>query len=901
MTEEAEKQQRKRKWLWIVLGTIALLLAALLLPPMVNMNRYKGEIAQMVSQSLGRPVHLSAVEPRLLPWPGLVLSNLVVEEDPAFGAEPVLHADTVTISFRFLALWRGRFEISSISVDNASLNVVRMSGGKWNLDPLFRTAAAKAGVRTHGTAHHGVELPYLEATESRINFKEGVEKLPFSIVNADLSFWQGSPGDWHIRLRGQPARTDVSLDQEDTGIVRINASLHSAPALREMPLRVDLDWRQAQLGQLARLLIGSDPGWRGALTANLHVQGTPDTAHVTARLRASGVHRYEFAPAEPLDFDANCGFDYHYPRQALDNLVCNSPLGNGSIRLTGDVPGDSSQPTLTLALDKVPVDAGLAFLRTIRSGVDPDLNAGGTISGKMTYSGHASENAARPGRRHIRERRSRRAHREQEPATAPLRGSFTVNGFQLSGGDLSNAVQASHIVFEPEDAGPGQDLALTASATIHAGATAPLIVIPRVTLRGYQLNVRGPASLSRARQLASLAGFADPSELDSLSGGPVSLALNIEGPWLPQQSSLVAPEPGNPAHPQLPPAIDPKQPRLPSGDDLSGTVTLHDSYWKPDYLARRVDISQATLHLANGEARWDPVDFSYGPLKATASLTLPNTCPPEKPCPTHFQMRFGRLKAAELQTAVLGARAHVSLFDALIDRLHLSSAPAWPLLDGTVRATSLTLGPVTLEEPTAVLNINSSGAKITSLDAHVLGGHVHAGGTFSRPDTDQGRPVYALHAIFSKLSAPAVGRLLGMRFAGGPLNATGRINLRGVTTRELAASAKGMIHFDWLHGSVAALPEVHARKKKDETKALSKTATEPKATPKAEPKSEPVPPQLAHFTRVTGEAEIADGKATLRNTEVFRGMRHHPVEAELKLGEPPKIEFTLPKETVARR
>ena len=48
-------------------------------------------------------------------------------------------------------------------------------------------------------------LPALEATNSRIHFEDGAEKLPFSLINADFEFWQASPGEWRIRLRGQPA------------------------------------------------------------------------------------------------------------------------------------------------------------------------------------------------------------------------------------------------------------------------------------------------------------------------------------------------------------------------------------------------------------------------------------------------------------------------------------------------------------------------------------------------------------------------------------------------------------------------------------------------------------------------------------------------------------------------
>ena len=35
--------------------------------------------------------------------------------------------------------------------------------------------------------------------------------------------------------------------------------------LRLMPMHVEMEWRDAQMGQLSRLLIGSDAGWRGDL------------------------------------------------------------------------------------------------------------------------------------------------------------------------------------------------------------------------------------------------------------------------------------------------------------------------------------------------------------------------------------------------------------------------------------------------------------------------------------------------------------------------------------------------------------------------------------------------------------------------------------------------------------
>lgn len=886
MTVEIKKRRMRR--LWIALAGVALVLAVVLVPPMIGINRYKGRIAELVSQSLGRPVHLSSVELRLVPWPSFVLSNLVVDEDPAYGAEPVLHADTVTTDVRLLAIWRGRLEISRISVDNASLNLVRMPGGRWNLDPLFRNAAARAGVAANKEAQdrRAPRLPYLEATESRINFKNGVEKLPFSVVNADLSFWEESPGDWHLRLRGQPARTDVSLFQEDTGVVRLDASLHSASALRDVPLHLNLEWREAQLGQLSRLFIGSDPGWRGNLTADLQLDGTPETAHVTARLKAAGVHRAEFAPAEALDFDANCGFTYHYSSRALQNLVCNSPLGDGRVRIAGDMPGAGGQPNLTVALDRIPVAAGLAFLRTIRSGIDPNLNASGSISGKISYAGLAP--ATGPAPRSAREHTRPHAEVNDNPAE-PLTGSFTINGFSLSGGGLDNPIQARHIVLEPDSAGPDEPLALTGSGEVPAGAPAPLTFIPRLTIHGYELSIRGQAGMAISRQFAHLAGFEHLAGLDAVSGGPLTLAFDAQGSWLqPEPIELTPPQLVVPDPAPNSDAADPARSQISSPDSLTGTITVHNAVWKPDYLARSVTIAQATLHLDGDGAQWDPVEFSYGPVKARASFALPGNCSGDKPCPTHFELRLGKVGAAELQAAILGARPHTSLFDDLINRLHLSSAPAWPPLEGTVQAKSLVLGPVTVEDSAAELEINADGAKITSFNGRLLGGQFEASGSFSRPDTDRGRPAYSLDATFTGLSAPAVGKLLGMRWSGGALNAKGKIDVAGLTARELAASAKGKLHFDWRNGAIES---------GSSTQRPHTGVTTAKFSANEIPDG--IPPQLSRFTVLSGDAEIANGKVTLRDAEAVHGAQHRSVDAQLTMGDPVKTDFAPPQSATA--
>ncbi len=881
MDDDQQGRKRWRKRLRPILALVVFLLLMFIVPPLVSINRYRSQITRLISESLGRPVRLSSVELRVFPRPGFEITDLSVAEDPAYGVEPVLHANSVSASIRLLSLWRGRLEIGAISVDEASLNIVHTGPGKWNLDPLFRTAAAKAGSTATGS-RPTVPLPYLEATESRINFKEGAEKLPFSLVNAKFELWQENPGDWRVRLRGQPARTDLSLFQEDTGEVNLEASVHHAPTLLQMPVQLDLEWRDAQLGQLSRLVFGADPGWRGNLTGNLHLEGTAVSARLITRLRAEGVHRAEFTPAEALDFDANCNLVYHFELLTFENLACSSPIGEGRVQLTGDRPRGDAAAHLTAELDQVPVAAGLGILRTLRSGLAPDLQATGKVSGKIDYDASVP-----PAVEPVKASWSKRTHpAKPSAATGPLKGSLTVEGFTLSGGGLSQPMQLPKIVLEPVlPQSPGGRLAIAGSASVPLGGALPMTVDLSLTLAGYTAEFRGPASIGRARDMIHAVGLAHAAPqvllLEGIAGDPLTIDLQASGPWLAQEQVAQPPsvpaqlpaETQNPAQPPTKPAKTPApQPAaaiLPA-DTLTGTVTLRNVNWRADYLASHVEITQATLTITDGGLLWDPVDFSYGPLKGTATLELKTACAPGEACPPHFTVQFGALDAADLETTLLGVQQKGSLLSSLIDRLHPSSAPPWPEFEGTLKADSLILGPVTLAAPSADLRIAGTGAQISSLTAGLLGGRLDASGSFARPASDQDKPAYSFEGKLENLSPAAVGHLLGLHFGGGAFNAGGKLDLAGYTGKDLSASATGTLHFDWARGAVSGKPESG----KAHTAAL--------------------PATLARFDRWSGVAAIASGVVTLGENQVELGRHKDSVSGSVTLADTPVVSFATP-------
>src|SRR5262249_3234183 len=142
--------------------------------------------------------------------------------------------------------------------------------------PLAPTGRLKSAPRPR--------FPYIEGTSGRINFKSGAEKKPYALTNADFSLWQESEDAWGVRLRAQPFRSDMNLN--DTGLLRVSGTWQRAATVRETPLQFSVAWTRAQLGQVTKFISGSDKGWRGEIQLDATVTGTPAAVKISSIISA---------------------------------------------------------------------------------------------------------------------------------------------------------------------------------------------------------------------------------------------------------------------------------------------------------------------------------------------------------------------------------------------------------------------------------------------------------------------------------------------------------------------------------------------------------------------------------------------------------------------------------------
>ena len=197
----------------------ALLVILFLFRP--GVDRLRTRIAGSIGTALGRRVALDNVHFRFLPRPGFDLEGLVIYDDPAFSAEPMIRAQEVSAAIRLRSLLRGRIEISTLSATEPSINLVRNDQGRWNLSNLLeRNAQIPAAPTEKPAFERRPSFPYLEASHARVNFKLGQTKKSYALIDADVALWQDSENSWGARIKAEPVRTDFNLT--DTGLLQIS-------------------------------------------------------------------------------------------------------------------------------------------------------------------------------------------------------------------------------------------------------------------------------------------------------------------------------------------------------------------------------------------------------------------------------------------------------------------------------------------------------------------------------------------------------------------------------------------------------------------------------------------------------------------------------------------------------
>jgi hypothetical protein len=739
-----------------------ILLLAALVPPWINVSRYRVRVVDATSRALGRNVSASGISLRLLPRPGLVLSGFLVAEDPAYGAEPMLRAEEVAAYIRLTSLWRGRLEISTLELENPSLNLVRGPDGHWNVEELVqRTSQVSSAPTAARRPEVRPRFPYIEATGGRINFKLGQVKKAFSFTDADFALWRESETEWGVRLRAKPMRTDLALS--DTGLLRVDGRFQRADQLRNTPVVLQADFSKGQLGQITKLIYGRDRGWRGGTSASASFTGTPASLSVVLDTNVDDFRRYDIALGEALRLRAHCTGTFSTDDDSLNDVLCESPVKPGTLRITGSGKNwgaDSYQIALTA--QQLPMDRIVAFARHVKKDLPPDLNASGEADAVFEVRKTADEPAKWTGG-------GRASHVAVHSTVLGNDLQIGQMEFTVPAAASAKPAAAAHKRRSRAQHSPPPGFALLISPfSLSMGAPSPAVVNGFFDQENYRASVSGDAELTRLSQVARAFGIGTPGI--GLAGG-ADIRLDIAGEW----AGFSAPR-------------------------LSGEMRLRDVSAELQGVNEPLHVASAQANIANSAVSVTSIAGSFDKDTAIAgSASFPVHCTSPENCVIHFDLHTNEISLGRVnQLLNPGARSQPWYHLLSIGEQH-QDALLKLYADGKFDITHFHMGQLTADNFQGQLRMNAGRVQLDVVRSDLLGGH-HSGQWTG--DFTQSPPRYSGGGTLQKISMDQLSTLMRENWASGQSQGKYAIAMQGTNTASLLTSATGSLDFTWTGGAL---------------------------------------------------------------------------------------------------
>ena len=740
----------------LVLLAVIVLILFLFRP---GVRELRDRIAASIGSALGRKVALDKVRIRLLPRPGFDLEGLVIYDEPAFSAEPMVRAQEVSAAVRLRSLLRGRVEIATLSATEPSINLVRNDQGRWNLASLLeRNAHIPAAPTAKSASESRPAFPYLEATNARINFKIGQAKKSWALTEADAALWQDGENSWGARMKAQPVRTDFNLT--DTGLIQLNATWQRASSLGDTPLVVALQWQNGQLGQITKLFSGRDRGWRGGVNLEANFSGTPKALLLRSQIRVDQFRRYDImSSGERLSTE--CAGRYSTADSILKDLSCESRVNGGVLRLRGSLGPlkTTSGYDLTFTAEKVPLASLLQLARQTKKGLPADLSATGRVSAEV----HAVSS---------------------QPGTAEFSGEGVATDARLSSksekdeinfgnipltvrsGQLKYAKSAKTISELPGDE-PAEAHLVIGPFPLGMGGVTPANGGGWISVSGYRLWLRGDTEVKSLYRLSNTVGV---SGFHPLADGSARLEVSVSGIW----QGFAAPQ-------------------------AVGSAQLRNVRTGMRGLNPAIEISSAIVKLEPETVSLEKVSADTGDTHWSGSVTAPRHCAAEG-CVFQFDLSADQLSSAGFVEWFTPRPAKRPWYRILSDREPPEKSPLLGIrAHGRLRANRMIVKNVDLTQIVTQVNLDRGKIALTGVRGQVFQG-THQGDWLI--DVSAMPPHYQGKGQLQNVSMSLVSAAMDDVWATGIADAKFALTTAGKTFSDLLTNSEGELQFTFRNGTL---------------------------------------------------------------------------------------------------
>ncbi len=699
----------------VVAVAVLVLLLVLLLPHLIDINQYRGEIQAQLQNRLHRPVQFGALSMTSFPV-RVEVRNVTLGEDPRFRSNlPFAKIGELDISVNLLPLLSKSISISSLTLKRPEIELIKDQAGVWNFASLGQAPATPVGAigaqapvpaasapkqAPSSGGGSSLALDELKIADGQVAVTDLQLRLPRAVYDhIDLTLKDFAPDkqfsfDLTAHVPGRGAET-LSMEGKAGPINQV--LMLSTPFDGKLKLNeVSLAGAEKFLNTSA--LEGSDAMISGS--TDLVNSGGKMAAKGSLKFNDAVVHNVQVGYPITADFDVIDDL----ATDVLQIKTGDIKLGSTPLSVNGTV--NSHTPPGTADLTVSAQDASIEDAARLAAAFGVAFSPNAKITGKLTANVHA-----------------------QGPVNN-LALNGTVNGrtLEITGKDIPQAVKvpALDLTMTPQEIRSNPFTATSGATTLNGQFNLAQCTTPSPTVDATIKTVN-----AKVDELLNIVKAYGVSAVEGMSGsGAITLDLHATGPI-----------------------------KNTDAMNFSGTGTIQNAVLRTPALTQPVSVRNANLQFTQNSVNLTNINLGVGSTNASGSLGMANFQAPR----LTFALAFDKLNITELQKLVPPSKpapakkARVTW--SLVPSAEAAPAPQPGFLDtatgsGTIAVSTLIYDRTQLSNVHSNVNLNHGTVQLDPLTGQVFGGQINGSITADlRHETSS-------FAVNAKLSGADANQLL---------------------------------------------------------------------------------------------------------------------------------------------
>jgi uncharacterized protein involved in outer membrane biogenesis len=666
----------------VVAVVVLFVLVMLLLPHIIDINQYRGEIQSQLQDRLHRPVQFGPLSLAVFPL-RVQAQNVTIGEDPRFHSSlPFAQVGEMDISVKLLPLLSKTIAISSLTLKQPKIELIKDEAGIWNFSGIGQPTPTAAPAQAAPTSTQpaaaapsnsdsSFALDELKITDGQVAVTDLQKHEPRAVYDhIDATVKDYAPNkqfsiDVAAHVPGKGAET-LSLEGKVGPINQ--AQMLSTPFDGKLKLdEVSVAGAQKFLNSSA--LEGSDAMLSGS--TDLVNSGGNMAAKGSLKINDAVVHNVQVGYPITADFDVadNLNTDVIQIKKG-DVKLGSTPLSVSGTLNTHTTPG-------TADVNVTAKEASIEDAARLAAAFGVAFSPNAKITGQLSANVHA------------------------QGAMNNLALNGTVNGrnLEITGKDIAQAVKVPNLdlTMTPQDIRSSPFTATSGATTLNGQLAIAQYTSPSPTVDATIKTVN-----AKVDELLSIAKAYGVSAVEGMSGsGAITLDLHATGPV-----------------------------KNTDAMNFSGTGAIQDATLKTPSLTQPVTVRNVNLQFTQNSVNLTNINAAVGSTNATGNLSMANFQAPR----LTFALAADKINVLELQKLMPPSKPapakKASSSWILVPTAEAAPAPQPSFLDtatgtGTISVGSLIYDRTTLTNVHSGVNLNHGVVQLNPLTGQIYGGQIN--------------------------------------------------------------------------------------------------------------------------------------------------------------------------------